>query len=107
MAHYLPDQSNAGDLSGNTASGQLTIGQIAFNTGNAMATADNAAGSVSATIVFQVASAGTSAISLSPQTGVPYLVAPETVGGLTSGHAITGTFTSKRTIQPIDNHQPI
>ena len=65
---YLPDQSNAGDLSGNTASGQLTIGQIAFNTGNAMATADNAAGSVSATIVFQVASAGTSAISLSPQT---------------------------------------
>ena len=98
---WLPDQSNAGDLSTNTANGQLTIGQIAFNTGNAMATADNSAGSVSATIEFQVASAGTTAITLSPQTGVPYLVAPETVGGLTSGHAITGTTTVNALYNPL------
>jgi hypothetical protein len=86
---WLPDQSNAGDVSNYVADGNLTIGQIAFNTGNAMATADNSAGSVSATLNFTVVSTSTTTIGLEQQgASVPYLVAPETVGELTSDHAV-------------------
>ena len=51
---WLPDQQNFGDLSNKVTSGQLTIGQTAFNTGNQFATADSSSGSVTATITFQV-----------------------------------------------------
>ena len=86
---WLPDQSNAGDLSNYVADGNLTIGQIAFDASSAMATADNSAGSVSATLNFTVVSTGTTTIGLEQQgTSVPYLIAPETVGTLTSGHAV-------------------
>src|SRR5208283_5396177 len=91
---WLPDQQNFGDLSGNVASGQLTIGQAAFDTSNSEVTADSATGSVTATITFQVLTTGSTALSLQPSgTGVPYLDAPETVGGLTSGHAVPDTNT--------------
>jgi hypothetical protein len=86
---WLPDQSNPGDLSNYVADGNLTIGQIAFDTTNPFATADSSAGSVSATLNFTVVSTGTSTIGLEQQgASVPYLVAPETVGSLTSGHAV-------------------
>jgi hypothetical protein len=92
---WLPDQSNTGDLTTNVTIGQLLIGQIAFNTANAMATADSASGSVSATIKFQVLSTGSTLIALEPQPGVAYLLAPETAAdGLTSGHAVSGTQTA-------------
>ena len=87
---WLPSQSNTGDLSNKVANGQLTIGQIAFGS-SSFITADSASGSVSATIIFQVLSnsVGTT-IGLEQQgANVPYLIAPETVGGLTSGHAVS------------------
>jgi hypothetical protein len=92
---WLPDQNNAGDLTTNAAIGQLLIGQIAFNTANAMATADSASGSVSATIKFQALSTGSTVIALEPQPGVAYLLAPETTAdGVTSGHAVPGIQTA-------------
>ncbi len=97
---WLPDQTNAGDLTNKVSSGQLTIGQIAFNTANAMATADSASGSVSATIKLQVLTTGSTTIALMPQKGVSYLVAPETVGGLTSGQSVTGVLTANAQYGP-------
>lgn len=92
---WLPDQSNPGDLVDQVSQGQLTIGQIAFNLANSFATADSKAGSVSATITFQVLSTGSTPIALSQQSGVSYLVAPETAGdGITSGSAVPGTLTA-------------
>jgi len=92
---WLPNQSNAGDLTNDVSYGNLTIGQIAFNTANPFVTADSSTGSVSATIKFQVLSAGSSAITLQPQKGVPYLVAPETNDeGTTFGEPVTGTETA-------------
>ena len=97
---YLPDQSNAGDFSGDAASGQLTIGQIAFDTANSQATADSATGTVTATIVFTVNSGGGSTgITLSPQPGVPYLVAP--VVGDTNSQPVTGTETANALYNPL------
>ena len=78
---WLPSQFNV-DITADTANGELTIGQSAFGS-SAEDTADNSAGSVSATIEFQVVSntVGTT-IGLEQQgTNVPYLTAPETVGG--------------------------
>ena len=90
---WLPSQFNV-DITADTANGELTIGQSAFGS-SAEDTADNSAGSVSATIEFQVVSntVGTT-IGLEQQgTNVPYLTAPETVGGLTSGHAVPDVTT--------------
>ena len=86
---WLPSQSNAGDLQNNVANGQITFGQIAFGSSSFL-TADSASGSVSATITFQVVSnsVGTT-IGLEQQgANVPFLGAPETVGGLTSNHGV-------------------
>ena len=99
--NWLPSQSNAGDLQNQVASGKITFGQIAFSTSNPFAVASSATGSVSATITFQVAAAGTSALTLTPQgAGVPYIVAPQTVGTLTSGHAVTGSLTYNALYNP-------
>ena len=98
---WLPDQNNAADSTVNVTTGQLTIGQIAFDLSSNMATADNASGSVSSTITFQALSAGSTIIGLEPQSsGVAYLYAPETAAdGLTSGHAVTGTQTANAQFQ--------
>jgi Cohesin domain len=93
-ASWLPSQNNAGDLSNKVTLGQLTIGQVAFDTSDAMATASSASGSVSVTITFKVLTAGGSSIALSQQPGVEYLSAPETVAGVTRGQPVTGTLTA-------------
>jgi hypothetical protein len=100
-ASWLPSQSNSGDLTNHVTTGQLTIGQTAFDTSDPMQTASSSTGSVSVTITFRVLSTGTSMIALSPQTGVAYLAAPETVAGVTSGHAVTGTLTANAQYNPM------
>ncbi len=104
---WLPDQSSSGDILNYVAYGNLTIGQIAFNTANPFTTADSSTGSVSATIKFQVLSSGSSPITLQPQKGVAYLVAPQTNDeGETFSRAVSGTETANAQYGPSSSSPP-
>lgn len=98
---WLPSQSSTGDFSGNVTLGQLLIGQIAFDLSSPFLTANSTSGSVSVTIKFEVLSTGSTLISLSPQKGVAYLLAPQTAGdGITAGYAVSGTLTANAQYGP-------
>jgi hypothetical protein len=86
---WLPDQLDT-DITSFASNGNLTIGQIAADTSNAWATNNAASGAVSSTLVFQVLTTGSSAITLAPQKGVAYLAAPQATGGLIAGENVPG-----------------